>query len=460
MAITKIKSLKGNIQNSINYIVNEDKTLDKLLVSSFGTTPETAGNDFKIDQFKYANGDIKKVQKGNQAYHLIQSFKPNEVNADVAHQIGIEYADAVLKGKHHYIIATHVDKDSIHNHIIFCSADIFGKNRYHNCTSETLNRMQTNDRICKKYGLSVIDNKIVKGKNKHSRKKYNEWKASKKGIDWKGKLREDIDLAIECSSSYENFIRDMESRGYIVNDTGKYIKFLPEGRERVIRGSQKILGSEYTRQRIKERISEFSIDIKRETSNSFVEEMPKIIDTSTVQMDKSFGLKRWANRKNLQSADTLFNIARKIGFKNLSSLREFVENGEHTLNDIQLEISNLQEEILKNNETLKLCDDYIKNKKYLWGYNKAIDKDKFKKEHYQQLISYYNAEYFFSNKGIIPNESFFDMVYNNNILKEKELEKLQKDLENTKEKLEVAKEINNQFNMYLNKSKSNNIDIN
>ena len=118
MAITKIHAIKATVSGAINYICNPDKTDDKLYVSAFATSPETAANDFR---FTLSHTD---QSAPNKAYHLIQSFAPGEVSAEVAHAIGQELADKLLKDRYSYVIATHTDHGHIHNHIVFCAADM------------------------------------------------------------------------------------------------------------------------------------------------------------------------------------------------------------------------------------------------------------------------------------------------------------------------------------------------
>ena len=120
MAYLKIFPIKVTDKKALDYITNPDKTDEKLLVSSFGCSPETADLEFSMTrEMAKKNG----MDKGdNLAFHLIQSFKPGEVDAENAHRLGQQFADEVLKGKYEYVISTHVDKNHIHNHIIFNAA--------------------------------------------------------------------------------------------------------------------------------------------------------------------------------------------------------------------------------------------------------------------------------------------------------------------------------------------------
>ena len=109
MAITKIHAIKATVHKAVTYICNPHKTDDSILISSFGCSPETAAYDFQFALSKTSQADT------NKAFHLIQSFAPNEVSYQEAHQIGIELADKLLEGKYSYIISTHIDKEHVHN---------------------------------------------------------------------------------------------------------------------------------------------------------------------------------------------------------------------------------------------------------------------------------------------------------------------------------------------------------
>ena len=128
MAYIKIFPIKVTDKKALDYITNPDKTDEKLLVSSFGCSPETADLEFAMTrEMAKKNG----MDKGdNLAFHLIQSFKPGEVDAETAHRLGQQFADEVLKGKYEYVISTHVDKNHIHNHIIFNAASFVDHHKY------------------------------------------------------------------------------------------------------------------------------------------------------------------------------------------------------------------------------------------------------------------------------------------------------------------------------------------
>ena len=115
MAYTKIHAIKATVDKAIAYICNSEKTDEKMFVSSYACSPETAAYDFKYTL------DHCRENSPNKAYHLIQAFAPGEVGFEEAHRIGKELADKLLEGKYSYVVTTHIDKGHVHNHIIFCA---------------------------------------------------------------------------------------------------------------------------------------------------------------------------------------------------------------------------------------------------------------------------------------------------------------------------------------------------
>lgn len=124
MAYTRIHAIKATVDRSIAYICNPDKTDGELFVSSYGCSARTAALEFAFANGKTTGND------GNLAHHLIQSFAPGEVSFEEAHQIGTELADRLLEGKYSYVLATHIEKDHVHNHIIFCATDNISHRKY------------------------------------------------------------------------------------------------------------------------------------------------------------------------------------------------------------------------------------------------------------------------------------------------------------------------------------------
>ena len=143
MAYTKIHAIKATVDKAIDYICNPDKTDEQIYVSSYACAPETAAIDFKYTL------DHCRENSPNKAYHLIQAFAPGEVGFEEAHHIVKELADKLLEGKYSYVVTTHIDKEHVHNHIIFCAADNIEHNKYHDCKQSYYHIRKLSDELCR-----------------------------------------------------------------------------------------------------------------------------------------------------------------------------------------------------------------------------------------------------------------------------------------------------------------------
>ena len=251
MAVTKTHPIKSTLKAAIDYILNPEKTDGKLLASSFGCGLETA--DIEFAWTREAAGD-RGTHLGR---HLIQSFAVGETTPEEAHKIGMELAGAVLGGKYEFVLTTHVDKDHLHNHLIFNAVSFVDYKKYHSNKQSYHFIRRTSDRICKEHGLSVV----VPGQDKG--KSYAEYTAEKQGTSYKAKLKTAIDTLIPQVKDFDELLRRLQEMGYEIKQ-GKYISFRAAGQERFTR--TKTLGAAYTEEAIKERMSDLSLLIKHTTT--------------------------------------------------------------------------------------------------------------------------------------------------------------------------------------------------
>ena len=206
MAVTQYHAIKSTVEKAIHYIVNPDKTDGQILVSSYMCSDdEQAADDFEIvRQLGTRNGTVL-------AQHLIQSFLPNETTPEQAHEIGIKLAERFLKGHYQYVLATHIDKQHIHNHLIFNNVS-FDNHRTFNMNENRGKHawkvlQQISDQICREQQLYVIPNP-----EQRKGKCWYEWQHDQKGSSWKKQLKHGIDEAIMSSSNLSEFWEECRKR--------------------------------------------------------------------------------------------------------------------------------------------------------------------------------------------------------------------------------------------------------
>ena len=390
MAVTKIHPIKSTLKKALDYIENPDKTDEKLFVSSYGCSYETADIEFQmlLDQaFKKGN---------NLAHHLIQAFEPGETTPEQAHEIGKQLADEVLQGKYSYVLTTHIDKGHVHNHLIFCAVDMVNHRKYNSNRQSYAYIRRTSDRLCQENGLSVVKPGKAKGKT------YAEWDAQKKGKSWKAKLKIAIDAAIPQAKDFDGFLRLMEAQGYEVKQ-GKYISFraladgLRPGQERFTRC--KTLGEDYTEERITQRIKGIAIDRGPRRRSAREISLRTALEDS-IKAQQSAGYARWAKLHNLKQAANSLNFITEHQIDSYEGLESrmaeisaandaaasALKDTECRLGDIALQIKNLSAY-----KQLRPVALELRNTK---------DKAAFRRQHESQLILYEAAAKALKEAGV------------------------------------------------------------
>lgn len=228
------------LQEAIGYALNRDKTESAMFEDAIGCLCENAFADMVATKKRFHKTE------GVQGYHLIQSFAKDEVTPQLAHLIGQELAEQLLKGRFEAVITTHLNTNHYHNHIVFNSVSFTDGKKYHsNSRSYYEDVRRISDGICRKYGLSVIEQKEGKGKN------YAQWQAEQEGkATWRTAIRMDIREAVSVSFSWNQFLKRMEDKGYEWKLNRKYIALRAPGMERYVR--LKSLGKNYSEEAIRE----------------------------------------------------------------------------------------------------------------------------------------------------------------------------------------------------------------
>ena len=392
MAVTKIHGIKTTVDKAIEYICNPDKTDQKLYISSFACSPETAALDFKytLDH----THDRRDPYNANKAFHLIQAFSPDEVSYKEAHQIGKELADRLLDGKYSYVLTTHTDKGHVHNHLIFCSADNITFSHYHDCKKSYWKIRNLSDTLCQEHNLSTIMPDGKKGM------KYNEWTANKSESSKKAQLRKDINQTIRIVSTYSEFLTFMEAKGYEIKNaefgetSRKYITFRSLDMSRPVRGSTKSLGQNFTKERIKERIEN---KLHRTTVPSV---RKKLIDTNTSNIAGNIGLQKWANKENLKIVSAEYNKMLTHNLHNFSELEDRIALLHMQQKEVNTTVVSLESQIRHLREMLKYAEQYQKNKIYDDHYKSSRDPDRYFRKYESQIILFAGAEHILQENGI------------------------------------------------------------
>ena len=377
MAVTKIHPIKSTLRKALDYIENPDKTDEKLFVSSYGCSYETADIEFQmlLDQA---------LKKGNNlAHHLIQAFEPGETTPEQAHEIGRQLADEVLGGKYPYVITTHIDKGHLHNHIIFCAVDMANQRKYISNRQSYAYIRRTNDRLCREHGLSVV----MPGKDK--------------GKSWKAKLKTAIDAAIPQARDFDSFLRLMEAQGYEMK-RGKFISFRSPGQERFTRC--KTLGVDYTEEAITRRIKGLAVDRgpKRKVEQGI---SLRIEIENNIKAQQSAGYARWAKLYNLKQAAKALNFLTEHQIESYEGLESRLDEISTANDEAAAALKAVERRLGEMALLIKQISTYKQTRPVALEYHRAKDKAAFRREHESQLILYEAAARALKEAGMkkLPN---------------------------------------------------------
>ena len=362
------------MSKAIAYILNPEKTDEKLLVSSYGCASETAAREFewtrKIAEQKGMN-PVRII-----ARHVIQSFEIGEVTPELAHEIGKQFADEILGGKYEYVLTTHIDKDHVHNHLIFNAVDFVNYHAYKSYKRIYYDMREVSDRLCKENGLSVIPPSQNKGMG------YKEYTEAKRGTSWKQKLKQTIDRLVITAKDYDDFLRLMQEAGYEIK-AGKYISFRAKSQERFTRS--KTIGENYTEERIKERIA------GRTPRRSQRQTTPKGISLigdiqERIRLIDSKGYEYKAKLTILKEAARTLNYLTENNLLQYADLEKKVEDVHSSYDRTGKELKGVEARLREVQPLIKNISNYQRLKPVYDAFQKAKDKPGFKAKHEAELV--------------------------------------------------------------------------
>ena len=362
------------MSKAIAYILNPEKTDEKLLVSSYGCASETAAREFewtrKIAEQKGMN-PVRII-----ARHVIQSFEIGEVTPELAHEIGKQFADEILGGKYEYVLTTHIDKDHVHNHLIFNAVDFVDYHAYKSYKRVYYDMREVSDRLCKENGLSVIPPSQNKGMG------YKEYTEAKRGTSWKQKLKQTIDRLVITAKDYDDFLRLMQEAGYEIK-TGKYISFRAEAQERFTRS--KTIGENYTEERIKERIA--GRTPRRNRRQTVPKDISLIGDIQErIRLIDSKGYEYKAKLTILKEAARTLNYLTENNLLQYADLEKKVEDVHGSYDRTGKELKDVEARLREVQPLIKNISNYQRLKPVYDAFQKAKDKPGFKAKHEAELV--------------------------------------------------------------------------
>ena len=217
----------GGMKNVLNYVSRKEKTVseDKSFVTGVNCSPETALDEMTATKNLFHKND------GRLYYHLVQSFPSGyEIDSELAHKIAVELAEKAFN-KYEVVVATHIDREHIHSHLVLNSVSFEDGKKYHSNKESVEQLMNFSDEICQKYGVHVLD--TPKKKMNRDYLSDSEYRSAKRGESFKWELMNVINQVMKQAKTKKQFCYLMKQQDYGVRweDNRKYITYTcPNGR--------------------------------------------------------------------------------------------------------------------------------------------------------------------------------------------------------------------------------------
>ena len=384
--VNKGKTVAKCLSDRTDYSENEKKTENGKYISSYECDPKTCDREFLLTKREYLHIHGFDYKRNVIAYQIRQSFKPGEVTPEEANQIGYETAMRWTKGKHAFIVATHVDRAHIHNHIIYNSTTLDCERKWRDFLRSGKALQKVSDLVCLEHGLSVITPRPYGERTKYNNPSF---RASIRDM-----LRADIEDIMRGSlKSFQDLLQGLREKDYEIKQ-GKNIAFRKKGNKRFLRLDT--LGAMYSEDNLKRRImgeevAGATLDKKRD--------FDLVLDIQDIiKKNKGENYERWAKRFNLKQVAKALCFIREHGIKSLSELIELTDNAAKRFDELTESMKAKQKRLEEIAETKKQIANYAKTRETYEAYKKSGYSKKFFEAHREELLLHKAAKEFFDEQ--------------------------------------------------------------
>ena len=392
----KGKSILQCLGERIDYSKNKDKTAEGEYISAYECDAKTAAAEFALAKREY---DILsgREQKSNViAYQIRQSFKPGEVTPEEANQIGHELAMRFLKGKHAFIVCTHVDKKHLHNHVIFNSTTLDCKRKFKDFLGSGRAVGRLSDIICLEHGLSIIKNP-----KRYSHSTYDKWLGDKKKPSHRELLRNAIDdILARQPDGFDAFIQMLNEIGYITVRRGKNITFHHPDCKTSIRMNS--LGEGYTETDIRDVLSGKHQHTPKKKRNPLAPQKDSLLIDIQRKMDegKGSGYVNWAKKFNIKQMAQTVNYLREHGLMDYDVLKQKAADATGRYNRLSDEIKAAEKRMAEIAVLKTHIINYFKTRDVYAAYRKSGYSKKYLAEHESEILLHKAAKKAFDESGM------------------------------------------------------------
>ena len=403
------------LKNRTDYIENPDKTEQGQFVSSYACSALTADEEFMLTKRQYDLVNGRRQKSDVIAYQIRQSFRPGEITAEEANKVGYELAMRFTKGKHAFVVATHTDRQHIHNHVIFNSTALDGTKKFRDFFFSALAVQRLSDLICLEHQLSIIEIKPYRERQKRTL-----YPPKESNRD---RLRGVIDnILSEKPKDYEDFLQELEQQGYEVK-RGKYTSVKGARQKRFIRF--RTLGAGYSEEELKAVISGEVEHHPRQKQKRIVPEQKfqMLVDIQAKLAEgKSMGYARWAKRYNLKemSKTLIFLQENKIG--SIEEMQERVDAATTRYHELGDSIKSAETRMAEIAVLRTHIVNYARTRPVYDAYRKAGYSKRFLEAHREEITLHKAAKAAFDEAGLkkLPKAKDLSIEYAELLKKKKE----------------------------------------
>lgn len=397
---SKGKTPAASLSERVAYILNPTKTDGGRLISAHGCDPAAAAAEMLLTRRQYL--DAGGWEPGNNkevlAYHIRQAFKPGEIAPEDANRIGRELAERFTKGRYQFVVATHIDRGHVHNHIIFAAVSEDAGRRFRDFLGTWKAVRKISDRLCLENGLSVIENP------KRGRKDYGKWLGDQRPLSAQEKVRAAIDAALEKHpADFAAFLSFMEAAGFPAQRRGKALSFLAPGQERATRCREKTLGADYTPEAIRERIAgkRTVVSSRSKTPAKPARKVNLLIDIqSKLQAGKGAGYTQWAKVFNLKQIAQTLSFLEENGLLEYNALAARAAAATAHFTELSGTIKRAEGRMAEIAALQKQIVNYSKTRDVYAAYRKAGYSKKFLAAHETEILLHKAAKAAFDKLGL------------------------------------------------------------
>ena len=407
----KGKTILKCLAERTDYAMNGEKTANGELISSFECAPQTAASEFAFSKRIYFQKTGRESEHDIIAYQFRQSFKPGEVTAEEANRIGYEFAERFLKGRHAFIVCTHINRHHIHNHVIWNSTNLDCTRKFRNFWYSTNAVRKLSDIICIEHGLSVIEKPGRKGLS------YDKWLGNKAKPSNREIVRIAVDEILDSKpKDMEEFLKLLEARGYVVK-RGKHLTLKHSDFRKSIRMDS--LGDGYTEEDIRAIIAGTKQLVQRRHRDILVPERNSLLIDIEAKLSegKGSGYERWAKVHNLKQMAQTINYLREQGLLDLNELKKRTSDITSKYHELSDKIKSAEARIKEIAELKTQIINFAKTREVYAAYKKSGYSKDFLSEHETEILLHKTAKKTFDEMNLqkLPtikslNDEFVELV--------------------------------------------------